>query len=115
MRDKEAIAVAVTEALYEESPELIEKHGERGRQKTLQDMRYNIEHLTPAVDLGEPDMFAKYVTWLDDLLRARGVATKYTRRCLEMVRGEADARYDADAAKAIDDVLDAGLARVTGT
>ena len=70
MRDKEPIAVAVTKALYDESPELIEKHGERGRQKTLRDMRYNVEHLTPAVDLGDAGMFAKYVKWLDDLLCA---------------------------------------------
>ena len=113
IRDKEAIAVTVTKALYDESPELIDKHGERGRQKTLQDMRYNVEHLTPAVDLGDADMFAKYVRWLDDLLRARGVDTKYTRRCLEMVRDEASTRYDADVAGAINDIVDAGLGQVT--
>lgn len=114
MYDKEAIARAVTKRLYDEYPELIERHGERGRQKTLQDMHYNIEHLIPAVELEDPPMFVKYVEWLDSMLRSRGVLTKYTKRCLELVAEESRERFDADEVKAIDAVLGAGLAVVEG-
>jgi hypothetical protein len=111
MRDKDAIASAVTERLYAERPYLLDKHGERGRGKTLQDMRYNIEHLIPAVDLGDPQMFARYVEWLDNLLRSRNVETKEVVRCLELLTEECEQRMPQDTA-AIRPIIDAGLAVV---
>lgn len=112
LREKDAIAHAVTERLFAERPYLLEKHGERGREKTLQDMRYNIEHLVPAVDLAEPPMFGKYVQWLDEVLRSRNVDTKEVVRCLELLREECDRRLPAHSA-AIGPVIDAGLAVVS--
>lgn len=114
MFDREAIARAVTITLYREYPELIDRYGERGRQKTLQDMHHNVDHLIPAVDLGEPQMFAKYVQWLDSMLRSRNVDTIYTRRCLELVVEEARARYGVAEADAIAHIVGAGLASIAG-
>jgi hypothetical protein len=110
LHDKETLARSVTAALYLEFPDLIRKHGERGRAKCLQDMHYNIEHLIPAVDLQQPAMFSQYVLWLDGMLRARGVATRDVRRCLELLREETHNRYDAVEGQAIVSVIDAGLA-----
>src|ERR1700709_1746657 len=95
LRARSALAHAVTTRLYAELPELLEKHGERGREKCLQDMEYNVEHLAPAVHLADGEIFARYVTWLDDLLRARGVATRDVMRSLELLRDEVLARYGA--------------------
>lgn len=108
--DKETIARSVTKRLYDQYPDLIPKHGERGRLKTLQDMHYNIEHLIPAVDLEQPELFATYVRWLNDMLNARGVATRDVRRCVELLGEEARERYDAPTASAITRIVDAGLA-----
>lgn len=108
LRDKEHLALAVTERLFAERPYLLDKHGERGREKTLQDMRYNIEHLVPAVDLNDPGMFARYIEWLDEMLRSRNVETKEVVRCLELLRDECDARLPQESA-AIRPVIDAGL------
>ena len=110
MRDKEHLARAVTDRLFSERPYLLDKHGERGREKTMQDMRYNIEHLIPAVDLGDAPMFARYVEWLDGLLRARNVPTRDLLRCLELLRNEVFARYDRGEVDAINAILDAGIA-----
>ncbi|HET9012524.1 MAG TPA: hypothetical protein VFN38_11955 [Gemmatimonadaceae bacterium] len=109
MRDRDALAQEVTAALYAESPELLERHGERGRGKCLQDMGYNIEHLIPAVDLGDGAMFARYVEWLDGLLRARNVATRDVIRCLELLRDRCAARYPAAEASSIGGIIEAGL------
>lgn len=114
MFDREAIARATTNTLYEEYPELIERYGERGREKTLQDMHHNVDHLIPAVDLDDPQMFAKYVQWLDSVLRSRNVDTIYTRRCLELVVEEARARYDAAESDGIARIVGAGLAVIAG-
>ena len=108
MRDKEYLARAVTDRLFAERPYLLEKHGERGRDKTLQDMRYNIEHLIPAVDLGDAPMFARYIEWLDEMLRSRNVETKEVVRCLELLRDECNDRFPRECA-AIRPIIDAGL------
>jgi hypothetical protein len=110
MRDTEPLARAVTAQFFKESPELLERYGERGRDKCLQDMRYNIEHLIPAVEMGDASMFTRYVEWLDGLLRARNVPTSDVLRCLELLRNEVFARYDKNEADAINAVLDAGIA-----
>jgi hypothetical protein len=110
LRDKETIARAVTASMYDAYPELLEKYGERGREKCLQDMHYNIEHLIPAVDLEDASLFAAYTKWLDGMLGARGVPTRDVRRCLELLADDTDARYGAPEASLIHDVIAAGLA-----
>jgi hypothetical protein len=112
MYDKESIARAVTKRMFDEYPDILEKHGERGRQKCLEDMHYNIQHLIPAVDLEKPEMFADYARWLDTMLGSRGVSARDVRRCFEMVADEARARYDGEVAKLIDEVLRAGVSAV---
>ena len=108
--DREALAREVTDALYAESPDLLARHGQAGREKCLQDMRYNIEHLTPAVELGDEAMFAGYVQWLDSLLRARNVPTRDVVRCLELLNDRCAVRYPRGEAETISAILRAGLA-----
>ena len=107
---REALAQAVTDRLYAEMPELTERHGERGRLKCLQDMRYNLEHLAPSVEMEDPEGFAGYVLWLDDLLSARNVATTEVVRCLEITRRVVAERMPPEEAEAVDRSLQAGLA-----
>jgi hypothetical protein len=107
LEQKEQLSQRVTQALYAEFPDLLEKHGERGRGKCLQDMRYNIDFLASAVDLESPEEFARYVRWLDDMLRSRGVGTRDVRRCLELLRDAADSAI-------VSRVIDAGLAVLAG-
>jgi len=109
MRDVEHLAEAVTERFFGERAERIEKYGERGRDKTRQDMRYNVEHLVPAVEMADERMFMNYVEWLDELLRAHNVPTTDLLRCLELLRGEVVARYGENEVRAINTILDAGI------
>lgn len=114
LSNKEALAQAITAELYWQLPQLQEKYGARGREKCLQDMRYNLEHLAPAVDLAEPGMFAGYVRWLDGLLRARGVATTELARSLEITRQQIGALVAESAMGDVDAAIDAGLAELKG-
>ena len=109
LQHKEALADAVTNALYADMPELTERYGDAGREKCLQDLRYTIEHLIPAVDLGQPDMFASYVRWLDALLRARNVSTREVVRSLELTERVVRERLAADEADAVATCVHAGL------
>lgn len=83
---KEEIANSITDAMYRGDPTLTVRYGEAGRMKCLQDMRYSLEHLAPAVALGDPSIFARYVVWLKGLLAARGVGSDDVRRSLEATR-----------------------------
>ena len=114
MRDRDAIARAVTAALYAAVPALRERHGERGRDKCLQDMHYTIDHLIPAVDFGDPAMFSRYAEWLDGVLRARNVDTRDVVRCLELLQSQCAERFPPSEADAIGAILDAGVAVFAG-
>jgi len=110
LRDKEALADAVTQALFDDMRELQAKYGDSGREKCLQDLRYTIEHLIPAVDLAQPDLFASYVRWLDAMLRARNVSTREVVRSLELMERVVRDHLAADEADAVSACVNAGLA-----
>jgi hypothetical protein len=106
---KEELARAITDTLYAEMPGLLGKYGESGRRKCLQDVLYNLEHLAPAVALGEPALFARYVSWLRDLLSARGIPASEVRRSLELTREVARTRLTLEQAEAVAAIVTAGL------
>lgn len=114
LEQKEIIARSVTGLLYAEMPWLQDKYGDRGRDKCLQDMRYNLEHLIPAVELAAPDMFARYAAWASGVLQARGVPADELARSLEIMRADIRARLPGDAAEAVAGCLDAGLQALRG-
>ncbi|AHG87804.1 Phycocyanin [Gemmatirosa kalamazoonensis] len=113
LAQKTELAHAVTEAMYAERPELLERYGETGRARCLEDLHFTLEHLVPAVDLGDASMFAGYVRWLDALLRARGVPTRDVLRSLELVEREVRARFPDDEADAVAPYVRAGIEVVT--
>lgn len=106
---KDEMAHAITDALYRERPDLLAKYGDRGRRKCLQDMHYNLEHLTPAVALAEPVLFERYVTWLRQMLSSRGVPADDVLRSLQLTRDEVRRRLGAEEAEAVVAALQAGL------
>ena len=106
---KDAIARAITNALYEERPQLLERYGDVGRKRCLEDMHYNIEHIAPAVALGQPDLFERYVIWLRDMLGARNVPADDVRRSLELTVDIVRRELAAEHADQIVDVVNAGI------
>lgn len=105
----EAVARAVTGLLYAEMPWLVDRYGEPGRQKCLQDMRYHLEHLAPAVELEDPALFARYAEWCDAMLRARGVQTAELRRCLQLIESDVATRLPGEDAGIVAACLRGGI------
>jgi hypothetical protein len=108
--EKDGLALAIADALYKERPDLTAKYGEAGRAKCVQDMRYNVEHLAPAVALEDPSMFAGYARWLASLLTARGIPAGEIERSIALTRTEISSRFPADEAAAALPALDAAMA-----
>jgi hypothetical protein len=109
LEQKEAIARSVTGLLYAEMPWLVDKYGERGRLKCLQDMRYNLEYLVPAVEQEDPSMFARYATWCDGVLRSRGVPTGELARSFELMAADVASRLPREESAAVAACLEAGV------
>ena len=106
---KHEVAMGITAALYRERPELAEKYGAAGRERCLEDMHYNLDHLAAAADLEAPEQFASYIRWVDALLRARGVPTGELARTLELADWMLSARLQAEHMAVVGRVLQAGL------
>ena len=110
----EAVARSVTGLLYAEMPWLVDRYGEQGRAKCLQDMRYHLEHLAPALELEDPTLFARYAGWCDGVLRARGVQTDELRRSLVLMESALAARLPDDQAQVAAACLQAGIDALRG-
>ena len=110
IESKEELARAITAKLYQEMPDLQQKYGQRGRSKCLEDMRYNLEHLAPAVALGEGSLFSHYCVWLRDMLAARGVGAGEIVRSLHLIAEVVRAEFPPDEALLVAEAVDAGIA-----
>ncbi|HEX6373556.1 MAG TPA: hypothetical protein VF006_31815 [Longimicrobium sp.] len=109
LEQKEAIARSATGLLYAEMPWLVDKYGERGRLKCLQDMRYNVDYLAPAVEFEDPELFVRYARWVDGVLRSRGIPTGELARSFELMASDAAARLRQDEAAIVSACLEAGV------
>lgn len=107
---KSSLAQAITDALYAERPQLLTQYGEIGRVRCLEDMHFNIEHLVPAVALGESQLFARYVVWLRDMLAARNVSVDDVRRSLQLTVTVVQQQLQPADARVVVDVVNAGIA-----
>jgi hypothetical protein len=112
---REELARATTDAVYAAVPALLEKYGEAGRAKCLQDMRHNFDHLAPALALDDPGLFAAYVRWLEDLLAARRIPASEIRLTLELMERETRLELAADEASAVAGCLRPGAAALRTT
>lgn len=112
MAERDALAQAITDQLYAEMPGLLERYGAEGRARCLEDLGFNLDHLAPAVELEAPEMFARYVRWLVELLEARGVGREEVARSLRLTDRLVAARFTADEAEAVSVCVRAGLAAV---
>jgi hypothetical protein len=95
-------------------PELMDRYGAVGRERCLEDIRYTIDHLIPAVDFAQPSMFASYVGWLAELLRARNVSTREVFRSLEIMEQAVRNELAADEADVVASCIRAGLDSLGG-
>ena len=72
-----SIIEEVTEGIYREYPVLLEKYGERGRQKCKEDNEHHIKYLQTAASMDEEKYFIDYAHWLNGILTSRGMKTEH--------------------------------------
>ncbi|GAM13962.1 hypothetical protein [Mesobacillus selenatarsenatis] len=72
-----AIIEEVTDGIYKDNPILLEKFGERGREKCKEDNEHHIKYLQTAAAMGEEKYFVDYALWLNGILTSRGMKTEH--------------------------------------
>jgi len=102
------VAEAVTEEFFRRHPDWVDRYGERGRARAVEDAQYHMDFLGGALVAGEPQAFAEYVRWARRVLEARGIAARFLRENLEQI-GEALASRLGPARPAVEAVVHAGL------
>ncbi|MFE3894994.1 MULTISPECIES: hypothetical protein [unclassified Priestia] len=71
------IVERVTEKIYELEPSLLEKFGERGKERCHEDNHYHMKYLETTYKLDNLQIFTDYALWLNNLLTSRGMKTQH--------------------------------------
>lgn len=71
-----AMVERVTEKIYENDPSLMDRYGDKGRSKCIEDNHHHFKHLETAYELGNEKFFTDYALWLDGILQKFGMSTE---------------------------------------
>ncbi|WP_246238238.1 hypothetical protein [Alkalicoccus luteus] len=73
----EMIIERVTKRIYEANPELLERYGDRGKEKCREDNNHHLKQLSAAFTVNSEAMFIDYAHWLNGILVRHGMETKH--------------------------------------
>uniref|UniRef100_A0A4Y8Q1P5 Uncharacterized protein n=2 Tax=Paenibacillus athensensis TaxID=1967502 RepID=A0A4Y8Q1P5_9BACL len=93
-----ALSERVTADIYADFPELLERYGERGRQKCIDDNMHPFRHLETADALRCVKVFTDYAVWPDGILRKHGMTTALLIDNFERIARMADSAFEPDKA-----------------
>lgn len=89
--------------------------GEQGQNRWREDLHYHLDHLAGSAIAGESTLFARYVTWLDQVLSARGESADGLRRSLRALRQCLHRELATEQLSATQTIIDHGLTTLTGS
>ncbi|MDO7905917.1 cobalamin-dependent protein [Paenibacillus sp. JX-17] len=112
LRKAEDLALDITERQYERQPDLMERFGQTGWEKTKQDTLYTLNYLAESVLVNSPGLFTHYVSWLKDLLRQYRVTQEDLRINFELMREALCAHFDDPNHDIVLDYMDMGLHQI---
>lgn len=103
------LAEFIVSAQFEQQPELVDRYGEMGRKKSIQDTQYNLAYLAEAIAAADPALFVDYVGWMKPMLASRGVLAGDLAFHLELMRDVLRARLPDGSGKLAYDFVSQGL------
>jgi len=93
------LAEALVEQEFARHPELVERYGRTGREKSLQDAGYHLSFLGQALALDNREMFLDYIAWVKVMLGQRKVLAADLAFHLECLIGVLRANLPTEAAE----------------
>ena len=76
LAEKAKLVDLTVEEIYEAFPDLIERFGQRGKDKTAEDNYHHLDHLETAYQMDNGAFFLDYSRWLKNVLNSRGIGTE---------------------------------------
>jgi hypothetical protein len=94
---REEIIEQVTDGIYEAYPEIMERFGEAGRKRCVEDNHHHFDHLQTATELNQPEVFTNYAVWLTNLLTQRGMNKQHVIDNFQRIHDALNESTDLDA------------------
>lgn len=73
----EQLVAIVTDQIYENDPSLLDRFGERGKEKCIEDNHHHLKHLHTAYELDSDQVFIDYALWLNGILVKHGMSRQH--------------------------------------
>ncbi|MCD7035929.1 hypothetical protein LRR81_16920 [Metabacillus sp. GX 13764] len=67
----------ITEGIYRDYPEMMDRFGELGKKKCIEDNYHHFRHLETAYSVKKAEIFTKYAVWLNHVLTSRGMKSEH--------------------------------------
>lgn len=84
---RQDLAELITQAYYQQYPDLEQCYGEKARKYVIQDNQYHLTYLSEAIATGHPSFFENYIAWAKVLLSGMNIPSNELARNLQVIRG----------------------------
>ena len=103
------LAARVAEKHLQQQPEFLQRFGELGRVRCIEDADFHLQYLSHALRLAEPALFTAYVQWARQLLEKRAIPWRHLQENLELLRDEVARELDPEDAALVGETFEAAL------
>ena len=103
------LAVRVADKHLQKHPEFLQRFGEAGRVRCVEDAEFHVQYLSQALRFATPALFTSYTQWARQMLEKRRIAWRDLQANLEMLRDELARDLDADDARLVHQYIEAAL------
>ncbi len=103
------LAEAIVARQYEQQPGLLERYGERGRAKCVEDTEYTLSFLATALAYSSGPILSEYVAWMRPMMVAFGVEREHVDEHLACVREVLRERLPEELTEQVCSIFDAAV------
>ncbi len=110
---KHKVAESVTDEFFLRHPDWLERYGDAGRIRGIEDAKYHIDFLSSAIESGSTAPFEDYARWSSRMLASRGIDPKFVSENFDQIGESLNRVLSDDSAGMISHFIQAGRAACT--
>ncbi len=107
---KHAVAESVTEEFFLRHPDWLERYGDLGRVRGIEDAKYHIDFLSGAIESGSTAPFEDYARWCSRMLASRGIGPEFVAENFQQIDEFLKPELSEESAEMISHFIEAGRA-----
>lgn len=107
-----AIIQDVSDGIYAAYPDLMDKYGEAGKRKCIEDNEHHFRYLETSLALGEDKVFTDYALWLNNLLQKRGMKADHVIDNFERIAAELQGRMPEEKQRRMTTLLQSAICQL---